>query len=593
MNHYDPPQSVYIGVDVGTGSARAMLVTKDGTTIASSTKDTTTFRDPKNHSTYEQSTNDIWAAISQCVKDCLSSSKTPPSNVKGISFDATCSLAVCDFSGNPVVVTDGEQLGELGDRNVILWADHRAEKEADFIDAMANGCAVLDFIGGRMTVEMEVPRILWLKKHMDPKLFEQCQFFNLPDFLTYRATQDSTRSCCSVTCACSFVPERGWIDEYFEKIGLEEFPRNGYKQMGAANGNVLTAGMPVGRGLSKKAADELGLLGGTPVGSGVIDGYGGWLGTVAGRYTSDGKLSEAVKDVEESQHRLAAVAGTSTCLIVQSKKGAFVKGLWGPWKDIIFPGWAMNEGGQPATGQASSLNISMNLIDFMIKTHPSYPRLLEIAQAQRTSIYKVLWDTLRKLQNEANVDSLTELTKDMHFYPDLHGNRSPIADSRMRGAIFGLTLDDSLQDLAQKYYLSLSSIALQTRHVIDELNASGHSINTIYVSGGQAKNPLMMQLLADTCYMPVILPYDHTNTVVLGAAVLARFAAEVVETMTEREQNDLLWNIMVEMTPPGRILPPSASERQRNLLEAKYVIFKEQIVIQQRWRREMAEALEE
>ncbi|EEB87301.1 hypothetical protein MPER_15409, partial [Moniliophthora perniciosa FA553] len=72
----------------------------------------------------------------------------------------------------------------------------------------------------------------------------------------------------------------------------------------------------------------------------------------------------------------------------------------------------------------------------------------------------------------------------------------------MRGAIFGLTLDHSLQDLAQKYYLTLESIALQTRHVIDELNASGHTINTIYVSGGQAKNGLMMQLVADICDMP-------------------------------------------------------------------------------------------
>lgn len=36
---------------------------------------------------------------------------------------------------------------------------------------------------------------------------------------------------------------------------------------------VLTAGLPVGRGLSEKAAEELGLVVGTPVGSGVIDAY--------------------------------------------------------------------------------------------------------------------------------------------------------------------------------------------------------------------------------------------------------------------------------------------------------------------------------
>ena len=106
---------------------------------------------------------------------------------------------------------------------------------------------------------------------MDVKLFEKCQFFDLPDFLTYRATEDNTRSCCSVTCKCSFVPTKGWQPDFFEKIGLKELVERDYKQLGAANLDVLTAGMPVGNGLSKKAAEEFGLFEGTPVGSGVID----------------------------------------------------------------------------------------------------------------------------------------------------------------------------------------------------------------------------------------------------------------------------------------------------------------------------------
>ena len=118
---------------------------------------------------------------------------------------------------------------------------------------------------------MEIPKTLWLKRRMNPELFSRCQFFDLPDFLSYRATGVNTRSTCSLTCKCSYVPNSGWQAEFFKHIGLGDFVENNYKQLGGVDGDILTAGLPVGRGLSKRSAEELGLLEGTPVGSAVID----------------------------------------------------------------------------------------------------------------------------------------------------------------------------------------------------------------------------------------------------------------------------------------------------------------------------------
>ncbi|KAH0586891.1 hypothetical protein H2248_005727 [Termitomyces sp. 'cryptogamus'] len=592
-------ETYYIGIDVGTGSVRASLVKKDGSVVASSIHDTITYRDPNDHRIFEQSTTNIWSNICAAVKDCLSSSNTSPSAVKGLGFDATCSLAVSDFQGEPIIVTKGERLGQYGDRNVVLWADHRAEKEADLINSTES--IVLDYVGGVMSLEMEIPKILWLKNHMDPTLFSRCQFFDLPDFLTYRATSNVTRSCCSLTCKCSYVPKSGWNAEFFKKIGLGDIARTGYKQLGAEASNLLTAGHPVGKGLTKGSAEELGLIEGTPVGSGLIDAYAGWLGTVAARYKEDGILSEIIPSLDTSQHRLAAVAGTSTCHLVQSPKGVFVNGVWGPYKDAVFQGWWMNEGGQSSTGQ---------LIDFILTTHPAYTKLVELAKVQEKNIHTVLQEILEELRIERNVDTLTELTKDLHIYPDFHGNRSPIADPRMRGSFVGLELDDGLNDLARKYNVTLEAIALQTRHIIDEMNAKGHDISTIYMSGGQAKNIPLMKLFADICGMPVVLPFEHSAAVVLGAAMLGRFAAEFSERSVQEEkeegeesgtyiapcdlsgqqQGDLLWKIMVEMTPVGTLVVPSASAREKKLLETKYKIFRESIEIQKRWRKEMDEA---
>lgn len=100
-------------------------------------------------------------------------------------------------------------------------------------------------------------------------------------------------------------------------------------------GLILTAGQPVGAGLSEQAASELGLNPGTPVGSGVIDAYAGWVGTVAAPMPD---LNSNTVDLKESRHRLAAIAGTSTCHIVQSPEAVFVPGVWGPYLHAIFPG---------------------------------------------------------------------------------------------------------------------------------------------------------------------------------------------------------------------------------------------------------------
>jgi ribulose kinase len=116
---------------------------------------------------------------------------------------------------------------------------------------------------------MEIPKILWLKKNMPSRCFEKCHFYDLPDYLTYRATGSGKRSACSLVCKCSYIPESGWQADFFSKIGLGDLVDSHYRQL--STGEILNAGLPVGSGLSGAAAAELGLLEGTPVGSAVID----------------------------------------------------------------------------------------------------------------------------------------------------------------------------------------------------------------------------------------------------------------------------------------------------------------------------------
>lgn len=88
----------------------------------------------------------VWDCISKACKDVVKSAGVSKEDVKGIGFDATCSLAVSDFSGSPQSVTPGKW-GTGDDKfNIILWADHRASVEANTINS--TGSSVLKYVGG-------------------------------------------------------------------------------------------------------------------------------------------------------------------------------------------------------------------------------------------------------------------------------------------------------------------------------------------------------------------------------------------------------------------------------------------------------------
>jgi ribulose kinase len=57
-------------------------------------------------------------------------------------------------------------------------------------------------------------------------------------------------------------------------------------------------------------------------------------------------------------------------------------------------------------------------------------------------------------------------------------------------------LDANLDTLAFAYYAAVEAIGLQTKHIIVSLNDAGHSIKSIFMSGGQCKNNLLTKAIA-------------------------------------------------------------------------------------------------
>ena len=82
-------------------------------------------------------------------------------------------------------------------RDIIVWMDHRALDQAERINA--TGHRVLDYVGGRISPEMQTPKLLWLRENRPETYAAAWQFFDLADFLSWRATGDLARSTCTVS----------------------------------------------------------------------------------------------------------------------------------------------------------------------------------------------------------------------------------------------------------------------------------------------------------------------------------------------------------------------------------------------------------
>jgi ribulose kinase len=96
----------------------------------------------------------------------------------------------------------------------------------------------------QMSIEMEIPKVLWLKNNMPSKIFERCKFYDLADALTHIATGKETRSFCSTVCKQGYVPVgvdgsvKGWQDDFLTAIGLQDLVKDNFKKMGGVNGEV-------------------------------------------------------------------------------------------------------------------------------------------------------------------------------------------------------------------------------------------------------------------------------------------------------------------------------------------------------------------
>jgi len=526
------PQA-FIGVDVGTTSARAGVFDSRGTLLSTARHPLALWREAGD--VVEQSSTDIWNACVSAVRAAMAGAGLAPVAISGIGFDATCSLVVLDRLGQPLTVSP---TGEA-QQNVIVWMDHRAIAEARRINEI--GDEVLRYVGGVISPEMQTPKILWLKKHL-PKTFEAAgHFFDLADFLTFRATGNTARSMCTLTCKWTYLAhEKRWSESYFARIGLSEL----LDERGAKIGNeIVEPGTPVGQGLTTQAAQELGLLPGTPVAASLIDAHAGGVGTVGG--SSGDTQGVAIPE------RLAYIMGTSACIMASTAEPRFVPGVWGPYFSSMIPGLWLNEGGQSAAGAG---------IDHLMQSHPAHARAQTAAKAAGQTLLEFLEQ--RAIARLPEPGEAALLARDVHVLPEFLGNRSPHADPEARAMIMGLSLDNDIESLERIFVSGLCGLAYGLADVVDAMRRQGIACGMMVISGGASRSALVRQIMTDTTGLTVALP-KTSEPVLLGAAMLGAVAGKAYASIPDA---------MRAMSGLGELTRPSGP-KMREFHEVKRRIY--------------------
>uniref|UniRef100_A0A9E8A2L6 FGGY-family carbohydrate kinase n=1 Tax=Bosea sp. NBC_00436 TaxID=2969620 RepID=A0A9E8A2L6_9HYPH len=508
----------FIGIDVGTGSARAGIFDRSGRMLATAKRDIALYRDGPDIA--EQSSADIWQAVCACVREAMAQSGLRPDDIAGIGFDATCSLVVLGPGGKPLPVGSHSDAA----RDIIVWMDHRAIDQAERINATKH--PVLAYVGSTISPEMETPKLLWLKENLPASYHTAWQFFDLPDFLTWRATGSLARSTCTVTCKWTYLAHEGrWDAGYFRGIGLDDLADDGFSRIG---NEIVPGGTALGQGLTEQAAAELGLKPGTAVAAALIDAHAGGVGSV-GVHSSHGTALT----------RMAYVFGTSACTMASSAEPVFIPGIWGPYFSAMAPGLWLSEGGQSGAGAA---------IEQLIGFHPATPEAQRLAEAEGLSLPD--WLTAQAARHAATPSGAACLAGEIIVVPDFLGNRSPHADPQARAIIAGLGMERDLDHLVALYVAGLIGIGYGLRQIIQASQAKGATIEAIVLSGGAGRQPLIRQLLADCSGLPLLAP-DEVDPVLLGSAMLAAAAAGAFPDLAAA---------MTGMAPGATVFTPADGE---------------------------------
>jgi xylulokinase len=244
-----------LGIDVGTGGTRALVIDEQGHIVASATSEHVPFASPQT-GWAEQDPRDWWRATGEAVRAAIA---------KAGGADR---IAAVGFSGQMHGSSMLDASGEVV-RPALLWCDQRTDAECRDITERIGAARLIELTLNPALTGFTLPKLLWVRKH-EPGKWKTVRSVLLPkDYVRFRLTGDKATDVADASGTLMFdVANRVWSGTVLDEMEIDAslMPRSyespevtGAVSREGAEATGLKAGTPVVAGGGDQAAGAVGM----------------------------------------------------------------------------------------------------------------------------------------------------------------------------------------------------------------------------------------------------------------------------------------------------------------------------------------------
>ncbi|MBS4203996.1 xylulokinase [Lederbergia citrea] len=360
-------------------------------------------------------------------------------------------------------------------RNAILWNDTRTTKECRLIEEKVGIDKLLKITKNPALEGFTLPKLLWVKEN-EPEIFAKAAVFLLPkDYLRYRLTGliHSEYSDAAGTLLLD-VSEKKWSKEICDSLGIDV---NLCPPLVASHTQTGT--------ITNEIAVETGLSETVKVFAGGADNACGAIGS--------GILSAG---------KTLCSIGTSGVVLSYEEKGN---------QDFQGKVHYFNHGEADAfytMGVTLAAGYSLSWFKDVFAEAEDFDALLQ------------------------DIDQVPIGSNGLLFTPYLVGERTPHADSNIRGSFIGMDASHKRSDFVRAV---LEGITFSLNESIEIFRENGKKIETIISIGGGAKNRQWLQMQADIFNVDIVTLASEQGPG-MGAAMLASYGCGWFDSLQECAQ---------------------------------------------------------